>query len=92
MFHRLPAHKCGLYLTHNEHRDIYQPIEEWVRNNLDDDDWVTPEEKALAIAADEVWVLKWYPDTPVGFYRRVGSTLESVLELEEVLDVGGRDE
>jgi hypothetical protein len=82
MIHRLPAHKCGLYLTHNEHRDIYQSIEEYIRDRVDDDEWVTPDAKAQAIETDEIWELQWYPDTPIGFYRRVGATLESVLELE----------
>lgn len=24
-----PPHKCGLYLTHNEHRDHYKTVAEW---------------------------------------------------------------
>jgi hypothetical protein len=75
-----PAHKCGLYLTHNEYRDYYLTVEQWEADYLmDDDDWVSPEERAKAIATGDVWELQWYPDTPIGFFRRVGSTLESVL-------------
>jgi hypothetical protein len=78
----LPKHKCGLYLTHNEHRDMYETIEEY----YDRHDFVSPEELKKAIAEDSVWVLQWYPDTPIGSYSILASSLEaleaSVKEME----------
>lgn len=70
----LPEHKCGLYLTHNEHRDVYETIEEF----YDIHDFISPEELQKAMAEDSVWVLQWYPDTPIGSYCLLASSLEAL--------------
>ena len=70
----LPEHKCGLYLTHNEHRDVYETIEEC----YDIHDFISAEELQKAIAEDSVWVLQWYPDTPIGSYCLLASSLEAL--------------
>ena len=70
----LPEHKCGLYLSHNEHRDVYETVEEF----YDVDSFISIEELAKAISEDSVWVLHWYPETPIGFYRIAASTLEAI--------------
>lgn len=70
----LPEHKCGLHLSHNEHRDVYETIEEF----YDADDFTSPEEWHEAVAKDSVWVLHWYPETPIGFIRIAASTLEAI--------------
>ena len=69
-----PKHKCGLYLTHNDHRNVYETIEE----HYDCHDFVSPEELKKAIAEDSVWVLQWYPDTPIGSYSILASSLEAL--------------
>jgi hypothetical protein len=70
----LPEHKCGLHLSHNEHRDVYETVEQFYAA-----DWfVSPEEWRKAIAEDSVWVLHWYPETPVGFHSIAASTLEAI--------------
>lgn len=73
----LPKHACGLYLTHNEHRNYYESAVEWVGNR--DAQFKNEESKERAIATDSVWVLQWYPDTPVGFHMIAAPTLEEVL-------------
>ena len=70
----LPEHKCGLHLSHNEHRDVYETVEQF----YEADCFVSPEEWRKAVAEDSVWVLHWYPDTPIGFYRIAASTLEAI--------------
>lgn len=70
----LPEHKCGLHLSHNEHRDVYETIEEF----YDAEDFVSPEEWNKAVSADSVWVLHWYPNTPIGFIRIAASTLDAL--------------
>jgi hypothetical protein len=70
----LPEHKCGLHLSHNEHRDVYETVEQF----YDADDFISEEEWRKAIAEDSVWVLHWYPSTPVGFIRIAASTLETI--------------
>jgi len=70
----LPEHKCGLRLIHNEHRDVYETVEQF----YDANDFISEEEWRKAIAEDSVWVLHWYPNTPVGFIRIAASTLEAI--------------
>ena len=78
---KLPDHKCGLFLTHNEHKNSYEKAEQWI---VDHDDWCMWEnEEAIQIAinTDEIWSLQWYPDTPVGFNAVAAPTLEDLLRL-----------
>ena len=70
----LPKHKCGLHLSHNEHRDVYETVEQF----YEADCFVSPEEWNKAVAEDSVWVLHWYPETPIGFHRIAASTLEAI--------------
>jgi len=77
---KLPRHKCGLYLTHNEHKDIYQTATDWLNEHQELHDWKNEEHKLRAISTDEIWILHWYPDTPIGFYSIVAPTLEELLE------------
>ena len=72
----LPEHKCGLYLEHNAHKDVYETIEEY----YDPEDFVSREEWMKAVETDSVWHLQWYPDTPIGFYTVCASTLDAVEE------------
>lgn len=72
----LPEHKCGLHLSHNEHRDVYEAVEEFYET----EDFISPEEWHKAVAEDSVWVLHWYPDTPIGFHRVAASTLDAIKE------------
>lgn len=78
---KLPEHKCGLYLTHNEHRDLYQKLEKWIVDNDATEDFADDAARQRAIETDECWVLQWYPDTPVGFFRVAAPTLEEALAL-----------
>ena len=70
----LPKHRCGLHLSHNEHRDVYETVEDF----YDIDSFISMEELAKAISEDSVWVLHWYPETPIGFHRIAASTLEAI--------------
>lgn len=70
-----PPHKCGLFLEHNSHLNVYATVEEYYP-----DGWLSDEQREKAIASNNVWSLQWYPDTPVGFYRLVASDLEILLQ------------
>ena len=74
---KFPDHKCGLYLTHNEHRDVYEKLDEWIES--DKSNWESEAQKQRAIDTDECWVLQWYPNTPIGFFRIAAPTLEDLL-------------
>lgn len=75
----LPAHKCGLYLEHNVYRDYHDPIEKAVVDEDEHQSWISPDERAASLRTGELWTLQWYPNTPAGFYRVAGASLESVL-------------
>jgi len=70
----LPEHKCGLHLSHNEHREVYETVEQYYVVDC----FVSPEEWRKAVAEDSVWLLHWYPETPIGFDRIAASTLEAI--------------
>lgn len=90
---RFPEHKCGLYLTHNEHKDYYLTAEQW----LDDRggayvDWPDEAERRKAIETNEVWTLQWYPKTPIGSYYLGAASLDRLMEFvaEHVARVGAK--
>ncbi len=69
---RFPSHECGLYLEHNEHRDIYMKLADYEKeqNGNHDNDyfaWVSEEQRQLALQHDSFWRLQWYPKTPISF-------------------------
>jgi len=83
-----PSHKAGMYLTHNQHKDYYetvaQHIEEYV--NIEKHDFVSEEDYQKCIDTNELWELQWYPETPIGFHKVNGSTLEIVLKRAMEID------
>lgn len=75
---KFPEHKCSLTLEHNAHRDYYEKTKDVLDRLLSDKD-ITPSEYSEMLAADSIWSLQWYPDTPVGFCIVYDATLEGVL-------------
>ena len=85
---KLPRHKCGLYITHNQNRDYYETAEEYIesRESLEDGPTVvfgSAENRQRCIDTNELWEVCWFPDTPVGSYQVMGPTLKIVMELIE---------
>jgi len=76
---KLPVHKCGLYLQHNRHLDMYESIEQGVAEADEMDSWI-PGERQKALGTNNIWTLQWYPETPVGFCHLTAATLEKLLE------------
>lgn len=76
-----PRHAASLHIEHNPHKAYYSKIEDEEGENggCFGADWVSLEQRAKAIETDNVWVVQWYPDTPVGSYRRCGADLDVVL-------------
>lgn len=78
----LPPHKGSLSIEHNEHTTNYQTVAEYLSDTQwapSEDEWVTPTSKERAIATNSLWTMRVYPNTPVGFYRLAGATLEELL-------------
>lgn len=42
---------------------------------------ILPEDKAAILTTGEMWEIRWYPDTPVGYCTVAAATLERALEL-----------
>ena len=76
----LPPHKASLHLEHNPHLGYSQSVEQWDEDQEKRADWVSPEERAKAIATNEIWTLQWYPETPIGFHALVASSLEALID------------
>lgn len=74
----LPAHKGGLFLSHNEHRNYYEPLTSWLKSR-GPFDWESGAHRQRAIDTDECWVLQWYPNTPIGFLLVAAPTLDECL-------------
>jgi hypothetical protein len=70
----LPKHECSLHLSHNEHKDVYETIEQF----YDPEDFVSEDEWAKALRENSVWTLHWYPNTPIGFNRICASSLDAI--------------
>ena len=79
---KFPNHKAGLYLTHNQHKDYYETVEEHVNEyvNMDKEYFVSEEDYQKCVDTNELWELQWYPETPIGFHKVIGSSLEIVLQ------------
>lgn len=75
-----PKHACSLYLTHDPHKNCYQTVEKYEDDIFAaEPEWVSPEQRARAIASNSFWELQWYPDTPIGFYRLLACDLDVLL-------------
>lgn len=85
----LPKHKAGLYLTHNEHKDVYETVQQWIEDAhpaYDADHFISLKDMQKCIDTDDCWALQWYPHTPVCFYKVCGSSLEIVLKRAMEID------
>jgi DNA repair exonuclease SbcCD ATPase subunit len=79
-----PSHKGSMHITHNEHKNNYETVEEAIGKasdcaTYDKSDFPDEDEIAKAISTDSVWKIQWYPDTPVGFCTVCASTFEAAL-------------
>ena len=86
--------KCGIYLTVNKHKNVYQPTKEAIEETNDFDkranghhtDYepeIDEETAKRMIELDCIYELQFYPDTPIGSYSVWGTSLEEVLKKAE---------
>lgn len=75
---KLPKH-VTLTIEHNPHASDYATAAQWLENNYARDfaDVLDADEIKRT---NEVWVVRWYPNTPVGFQCVAASTLIGALE------------
>lgn len=82
----LPKHNCELSLTHNEHKSYSQDLKYFIVNRHLHKYFDNGLAVEKAIQTDSIWVLQWYPDTPVGSHIIAAPTLEEVLKLAELVE------
>ena len=78
-----PKHEASLILWHNDHKSIYETVQESIdreSHGYTDDCWVSPEQKQKSIDTGEHWMLQWYPNTPVGFCILSAADLDVLLK------------
>lgn len=75
--------KCGVYLEVNKYRDYYDTIEEAVAEEKIADDDIGLAKRM--IKENSFVSLQFYPDTPVGFYKVYGTSLDEVIK--KALDI-----
>lgn len=70
----------SLVLSMNDYNGPnYMTVADVANDNNWPADWVSEEEKQKSIATNCMWVLHWYPDTPIGFHAIAGSSIASVV-------------
>ena len=72
--------KCGVHLTVNEHRNIYETAAQALENLSDFARHVPPAVLAKIIETDTLIDLHFYPDTPIGFYKVLHYDLDAALD------------
>lgn len=71
----------SLTFDFNGHMSSYMSIEEYYEDCLGaSDEWVSAEERTKAIANNTVWQAHWYPNTPIGSYKLLASSLEVLIK------------
>lgn len=71
----LPEHKFGLTIEHNPHSEVGESVEEY----YDAAYFLTPLERQKCISLDEVWTLRWSPESPDKQRVVVAATLDGVM-------------
>lgn len=78
----LPRHDAGISIERAPNRGTYETVREWIASCESyggAPHWPSPEARQRAIDTDDVWVMQWYPDTPVGSYCVAAPTLAELL-------------
>lgn len=78
---KFPAHKAGLYLSHNEHKGVHEPAEFWLQDQgFWEDDPASDSDQAVMVNSDTIWMLQWYPEHANTCLRVVAPTMEKCLQ------------
>lgn len=75
--------KCGVHLKVNQHRDYYQTVAQYLAERLENSWAECIPDRADECDGETLVELRFYPDTPIGSYHIIGSTIESVMAVVE---------
>lgn len=70
---------CSVSIIINQHKDYYDSVEQYFKDNEDDD--IEPEVMQKMIETDTVIWVQAYPNTPNGFYSVYHYNLDTALDL-----------
>jgi hypothetical protein len=75
--------KCGVYLTVNRHKDMYQTAEAWIEELGDREcpEDLSDDVRAGVVANDSTVELQFYPDTPVGSYTVIHYDVDEAIAI-----------
>lgn len=78
----LPRHDCSLAMEHNPHKMYYQTVKEFISRIEEhlETEWENEESKKRAIETNELWEMRWYPDTPMRFNLAYAPTFQELLD------------
>jgi hypothetical protein len=79
------SQNCSLSISHNDHHNMYETLEQVFEHHGGDpkSDYygdIPADERAAMIAADSLWTLHIYPNSPVGFNVYHGATLDAAID------------
>lgn len=74
-----PKH-VSLSLEHNPHRLYYENVAQYLQQALNPPDFPDEHERLACIDTNELWVLQWWPNNPVGHHKIAASTMLRVLQ------------
>ena len=75
--------KCSLEISINDHRDVYEDVDEYLSNYHFQGDKIDIEKEILyeMIETNTIINIIVYPSTPIGFYNVFHYDLEKALDL-----------
>lgn len=88
--------KCGVYITVNEHRDIYQSavdkLAELREHEPDGDLEIEKDIEVKMVELNTIINIHFYPDTPIGFYSIYHYDIDMALcQALEILGIAPQD-
>jgi hypothetical protein len=81
--------KCGVYLTVNEHKDVYKSAKDKLQwfSEMECPPEIADEVRSGILSSGNIVDLQFYPDTPIGSYHIVHHDLAEAL-MEALACVG----
>lgn len=68
-----------LIIQSNPHHANYESVESFIEwRKIDDEDFISLDEKKKCLDENKLWLIQWYPNSPIGFEILCASTFESI--------------
>jgi len=71
----------SLYIEYNDHKILRQTVAKYIQDeSIEDDDFVSNEDKQKCIKENVLWKITYYPDTPIGCHEVYGSEIDICID------------